>query len=86
MHCFIETLLVSLPPFSVALYLLRGRILFARAGAGLLVGMAAAAIPALWMHVTCMIEPLHVLTFHLSPVLIIGLLGAIVAHRVLPSA
>lgn len=84
-HCFIETLLVSLPPFSVALYLLRGRILFARAGAGLLIGMAAAAIPALWMHVACMIEPLHVLTFHLSPVLIIGLLGAIVAHRVLPS-
>jgi hypothetical protein len=84
-HCFIETLLVSLPPFSVALYLLRGRILFARAGAGLLVGAAAAAIPALWMQVACRIEPLHVLTFHLSPVLIIGLLGAILAHRVLPS-
>ena len=84
-HCFIETLLVSLPPFSAALYLLRGRVLFARAGAGLLVGAAAAAIPALWMHVACTIEPLHVLMFHLSPVLIIGLLGASLAHRVLPS-
>jgi hypothetical protein len=84
-HCFIETLLLSLPPLSVALYLLRGRILFARAGAGLLVGAAAAAIPALWMQVTCMIEPLHVLKFHLSPVFIIGLVGAILAHRTLPS-
>jgi hypothetical protein len=83
-HCFIETLLVSLPPFSVALYLLRGRIVFARAGAGLLVGAAAAAIPALWMHAACTTEPLHALTFHLSPILIIGVLGAILARRVLP--
>jgi hypothetical protein len=83
-HCFMQTLLISLPPYTTALYLLRGRITYAQTRAGLLVGTAAAAIPALWMHVACHTEPLHVLMFHLSPILIVGLLGAIVAHRVLP--
>lgn len=83
-HCFIETLLVSLPPYTVALYFLRGRIAYAQSRAGLLVGAAAAAIPALWMYVACQAEPLHVLTFHLPPILIVGALGAVVARRFLP--
>lgn len=82
-HCFMETLLVSLPPYTVALYFLRGRIAYAQTRTGLLVGAAAAAIPALWMHVACRAEPTHVLSFHLPPILIIGALGALVAHRAL---
>lgn len=83
-HCFMETLLVSLPPYTMALFFLRGRIAYAQTRTGLLVGAAAAAIPALWMHVACRAEPTHVLSFHLPPILIIGALGALVAHRVLP--
>lgn len=85
-HCFLQTLLISLPPYTVALFFLRGRIAYAQTRAGLLMGAAAAAIPALWMHVACRAEPLHVLIFHLSPILIVGFLGALVAHRVLPRA
>lgn len=82
-HCFAETLLVSVPPFSVALHALRGRIVYAQRRAGLLVGVAAAAIPALWMHVLCRAEASHVLAFHLSPILILGLVGAVISHRLL---
>jgi len=83
LHCFLQTLLVSVPPYSVALYFLRGRITHAQTRAGILVGTAAAAIPALWMYLACQAEPLHVLTFHLSPILIVGVLGAVVANRTL---
>jgi hypothetical protein len=84
MHCFMQTLLVSLPPCTVALYFLRGRIVYSQYGAGLLVGAAAAAIPALWMQVACLGGPPHILMFHLSPIVIIGLLGTVVARRFLP--
>ena len=84
LHCFIEILLFSLPPYSMALYFLRGRLAFAQARVGLLVGAAAAAIPALWMHVACRTEALHVLGSHLFPILIVCVLGAAVAHRLLP--
>jgi hypothetical protein len=83
-HCFLQTFLISLPPYTMALYFLRGRTAYSQTSAGLLVGAAAAAIPALWMHVACQAEPMHVLIFHLSPILIVGFLGALVAHRVLP--
>jgi hypothetical protein len=83
-HCFVEILTVSLPPVTLAFYLLRGRVIFAQARAGLLVGAAAAALPALWMQLACVTEPSHVLKFHLSPILILGVLGALLARRILP--
>jgi hypothetical protein len=83
-HCFIQTLLAAMPPFAIGLSLLRRRVIFARKDAGFLVGIAAAAIPALWMHVACIAEAGHVLESHLSSVLIVGLLGAASAHWILP--
>ena len=84
--CFTETLLVSLPPFALALHLLRRRAILFRGGAGWLVGAAAAAIPAFWMQLACVTEPHHNLTAHLSPILIVGLLGAVAARALLPRA
>ncbi len=83
-HCFVEILIVSLPPVTLAFYLLRGRVIFAQARVGLLVGAAAGALAALWMHVVCGVEPSHVLKFHLSAIPILGGLGALLALRVLP--
>jgi len=82
-HCFLQTMLVSLPSATMALYLLQGRILFDTGRAGLLVGTAAAAVPALWMELSCMNEPMHALQFHLSPILLIGAITALIAHRLL---
>jgi hypothetical protein len=85
-HCFLQTMLVSLPSATVALYLLHGRILFKAGRAGLLAGTAAAAIPALWMEFSCMTEPMHALQFHLSPILLIGVVTAFLAHRLFARA
>jgi hypothetical protein len=82
-HCFIEATLLALPSFALALHLLRERVAFAHSRTGLLAGAAAAAIPAVWMQAACMYEPMHALKFHLSPILIVGAFGALVAQRVL---
>jgi hypothetical protein len=79
--CFLETMGVSLPSAAAALYLLNGRILFAPGFAGLLTGAAAAALPTLWMELACMSEPIHALKFHLSPILMIGIITAQLAYQ-----
>ncbi len=82
-HCFLQTMLVSLPSATMALYLLHGRILFKHGRAGWLAGTAAAALPALWMDLSCMTAPMHALQFHLSPILLIGAITAFLASRLL---
>ena len=82
-HCFFQSLFAAMPPFAIGLSLLRRRVVYAHKHAGFLVGIAAAAIPALWMHLACIGEAGHVLELHLSSVLIVGLLGAALAHRIL---
>ena len=85
-HCFLQILLASLPPLTLAIHFLRNRITYARFAAGLLVGAAAAAIPALWMQIACQAGSAHVLTQHFSPILLVGGIGAGIAHRVLSRA
>lgn len=82
-HCFLESLVFSLPPFCLALHLLRGRIAFSYGASGLLMGSAGAAIPALWMEFACMADPGHALRFHLTAVATLAAFGALVARRVL---
>ncbi len=79
-HCLAQSLVLATPPYLLALWLLRERIITAHAGAGLLVGAAAAAIPALWMQLGCLYDPVHALKFHLTPILIVGLAGALIGH------
>ncbi len=85
-HCFVQILLASLPPLVLAIHFLRNRIAFARSAAGLLVGAAAAAIPALWMQIACQTGSAHVLVHHFSPILLVGGVGAGIAHWVLSRA
>lgn len=80
-HCFVETMLVSIPPAAAALYLVQSRIVFVPGGSGLLAGAAAATLPALWMEMACMSESLHALKFHLSPILVMGAISALLARR-----
>jgi hypothetical protein len=79
-NCFIQSLVLATPPYCLALWLLRERIPRAHTGASLLVGAAAAAIPALWMQLACMHDPVHALKFHLTPILAVGLAGALIAR------
>ncbi|MEM7542264.1 MAG: NrsF family protein [Pseudomonadota bacterium] len=74
-HCWLETLLVAMPPLVIAFYIcsrlypLRGR------WSGFLLGLGAGAIPALVMQFTCMYQAQHILTHHLLPGLTVGLVG-----------
>lgn len=79
-HCFIQSLIFATPPYFLALRLLRERLPEASLFAGLLVGAAAAAIPALWMQMACMHDPVHAMKFHLTPVLALGLVGALMSQ------
>lgn len=84
LHCWLEVLTCGVPGLVLGclairrwLWPLRG----ARTGAWL--GFASGAIPALAMQFICIHEPQHILAFHLGPMLVIGLVGAVVGARVL---
>jgi hypothetical protein len=83
-HCLIEGVMMSVPPTLLALLLLRQRGVRSRELAGALGGMAAASLPAIGMQLAGMYQPEHALRFHLSPVLSLGLLGALAGHFILP--
>lgn len=82
-HCAIETLLYSIPSLVAAAWLFKGRYTTHSATAGLLIGLAAAAMPALMMQVACMYEPEHILRYHLAPIVPVAFLGALFFRYVL---
>lgn len=84
LHCWLEVLALGLPGLTLGcvairrwLWPLRG----ARTGAWL--GFASGAMPALAMQFICVHEPVHILAFHLAPMLVLGVLGAVAGVRVL---
>lgn len=84
LHCWLEVLACGLPGLVLGclairrwLWPLRG----VRTGAWL--GFASGAIPALAMQFICIHEPQHILAFHLGPMLVLGLVGAVLGARVL---
>ncbi len=83
--CELQVLAFSLPPLSLGLWALKRRALFHRAAAGALVGLGSALIPAIWMQLACMQDPLHELTHHAAPILLMGAAGALAARALLPT-
>lgn len=82
-YCVFEVLAYALPPL-VLLLALAGRGAPARgAWSGALAGLAAGAVPAAWMQLACMYEPAHALRFHLGPVALLALVGALAGRRFL---
>lgn len=76
-HCYWETLLYSSVPFALGFFLVRRRMPLDRTWVGLLVGVAAAAVPALMMQWACMYDPAHILGHHLLPIALVGAIGAL---------
>ena len=73
--CYVETLLYGLPSMVIGFYLI-GRLWPLRgAWTGLMIGLAAGATSALIMQFACMYIPVHIITHHLIPGLILGLIG-----------
>ena len=78
-RCPIQIVACALPPFVFALHLVRRRALSVSIAAGALIGLGAGAVPAWWMYLTCTADAMHVMTYHLSPLPVLGVLGAATA-------
>lgn len=83
-HCFYETGLFALPAIIGLFLLFRRRLAINRVCAGLLIGVGATSMPAAIMQIACMYEPWHVLTHHIAPVALLGVVCALAASRILP--
>ena len=82
-HCIWQVVLYSLPTLGLMLYMARRQFpLWPRTTAAL-AGAAAAAIPGALMQIGCMYVPSHILSHHLTPILITAAIGALVGPFVL---
>jgi hypothetical protein len=83
-HCWLEVLVVGVPGLVLGGYLVRRRLWPLRARrTGALLGLASGAIPALAMQFICIHEPQHILAFHLAPMAVLGMVGAMIGARLL---
>lgn len=84
--CPLQVLLFALVPLAIAWVQITRRVPVgstsvsagAAVGASALAGLAAGLVAAIWMQLACVADPLHTLTHHLSPLLILTPLGALV--------
>jgi hypothetical protein len=87
--CMLQTLLFAGPPTVVGIWLIhRNYRPLAPLRSAALIGLAGAMLPALFMQFACMYDPAHILRFHILPipgVVVVGVIGAWVARRVLQS-
>lgn len=77
-YCIWQTVAFSLPTFALMLWMARRQFPLRPRRTAMLVGAAAASIPAAIMQFACMYVPAHILTHHLGPILVMAVVGAIV--------
>ena len=75
--CYVETIIYGLPSLILGLYIIGRLWPLNGAWTGLLIGLAAGATPALYMQFACMYMPVHIITHHLIPGLLLGVVGLI---------
>jgi len=78
-YCFVETMVYSFPPILIALFLIRRLYPLHFVRTSMALSLAAGMIPALYMQLACMYEPLHILSLHILPGLAMVLIGAATA-------
>lgn len=78
-HCVFETFLYGMPPALAGIWLCSRLYPLDNAAVALRVGLAAGLIPALYMQIACMYDPVHALTLHMLPGILVGLVCAAVA-------
>ena len=84
--CYVETILYGLPSLALGFYLVGRLWPLHGAWTGLLIGLAAGATPALIMQFACMYIPVHIITHHLIPGLVLGIVGLIAGKYFLTKA
>lgn len=78
-YCYLETMVYSLPAILFALFGIRRLYPLHYLRTAMALSLAAGMLPALYMQLACMYEPLHILGFHLVPGLSMVLVGAAAA-------
>lgn len=68
--CVLEVLIFGILPFIHMLYLVKKGFLADSLRTFVAIGLGSALIPAILMHIACMYEPIHVLKYHLAPVIV----------------
>lgn len=80
-HCSLEVMLYSIPAMIAGIYIVKKQWAIQPMISGLLVGLAAGAVPALLMQFACAYDTTHILLFHILPGLLMGIVGALIAKR-----
>jgi len=78
-HCYYETMIYALPPILIGLFLIRRLYPLRYLRTAMWLSLAAGMLPALYMQLACMYEPVHILSFHILPGLLMALAGAAIA-------
>jgi len=82
--CLSDIILTSLPTSAVLFFLIRKAAPLKRDKVGFLVLLSGAAYAALGVHFTCIDDsPLHIVMWHLLPVVIVAVIGIFLGRRVL---
>jgi hypothetical protein len=82
--CLSDIVLASLPPSALLFFLIRRAAPLKRDKVGFLILLSGAAYAALGVQLTCIDDsPVHVLLWHLLPVVVVAGLGIFVGKRVL---
>ena len=76
-HCVLEAYLYSIPPLFTGYFLIYRRYPLNCLRAGLFLGISAGMLPALFMQISCMYDPRHMLTHHIGPASVAIIVGVI---------
>ena len=71
-HCVFETFLYGLPPALLGMILCARLYPLAPVATAMRIGLAACLVPALYMQIACMYDPVHALTLHMLPGMLVG--------------
>lgn len=75
-HCLLEVGFLSILPMVSLGLLIRNGVILDKWKTYLSAGLASALIPAGYMHIACMYDPMHIMSFHIAPAIGAGLIGS----------
>ena len=78
-YCYLETMVYALPVILAGLYQVRRFYPLRPVRTAMSIGLVAGMLPALYMQLACMYEPIHILAFHILPGLLMVVAGAGIA-------
>lgn len=78
-YCYLETMVYALPVILAGLYQVRRFYPLSPLRTAMSIGLVAGMLPALYMQLACMYDPIHILVFHILPGLLMVVVGAGIA-------